>query len=147
MGSFSQRLMSTANRLAYNATGGKLGGHMQQAPVGILTTVGRRSGKLRQWPLLYVEDDAGWVVAASNGGSPQHPAWYFNVTANPDVTWRVGSTDHAVHAEVVDGDEREQQYARLKQQYDGYDKYETKTDRVFPIVRLRRAAARPAAAS
>ena len=74
----------------YEATGGKEGGTLEGAPCVILTTKGRKSGKLRKSPLMRIEHDGVYAVVASMGGAPQHPVWYLNLVANPDVTLQDG---------------------------------------------------------
>src|ERR687890_118926 len=74
----------------YRATGGKLGGRMGKNPILLLNTVGRKSGKKRVTPLLYVVDGEDYVIIASQGGAPTHPAWYLNLMANQDATVEVG---------------------------------------------------------
>lgn len=130
--------MSATNRVLYRASKGKVGGKIGKAPVGILTTVGRKTSAERAWPLIYLEVPDGWVVMASNGGRPNHPAWYLNLEAKPDVTFEIAGTTHNVRAETVGDPERGELWTRLTAMYKGYDGYTKKTDRVFPIVKLRR---------
>ena len=77
----------------YRATGGKLLGRMGKSPILLLNTVGRKSGKKRTTPLLYAMDGEAFVLIASKGGAPTHPAWYLNLMANPDVTVEVGDRE------------------------------------------------------
>ena len=74
-------LFTRLNVIAYRASGGRLGGRMQKAPVCILHTVGRRSGKRRETPLLYLADGDKVVLVASAGGRETSPAWYHNLRA------------------------------------------------------------------
>ena len=75
----------------YEATDGKEGGENEGKPVVILTTRGRKSGKLRKTPLMTVEHDGEYAVVASLGGAPKHPVWYLNLLADPDVTLQDGA--------------------------------------------------------
>ena len=79
------------NTRLYRATHGKLGGRMGGAPVLLLTTTGRKSGKARTTPLLFLRDGTQLIVVASKGGFPTHPAWYLNLSANPQVRVELGS--------------------------------------------------------
>ena len=134
-----QRLVSTANRGLYRLTKGRVGGKLGKAPIGILTTAGRKSGQERAWPLMYIDDPAGWLVMASNAGNDRQPSWFLNLEATPNATFQIGAEVHPVRAEVVDdAAERADAWPRFTAIYSGYEKYTTKTDRVFPIVRLRR---------
>src|SRR5207247_148039 len=79
-------------------SGGRLGGDLAGIQVLLLTSVGRRSGRERVTPLLYVEDAKGWVVVASNAGDDRDPEWWRNLQARPEATVQVGRERHAVRA-------------------------------------------------
>src|SRR5262249_54551259 len=86
------RAVSKANVWLYKLSGGTLGGQFRMgsvmtkaAPALLLTTVGRKSGKARTAPLLYLEEGNNVIVVASQGGQPKHPQWYFNLQHNPKV--------------------------------------------------------------
>src|SRR5438067_8956729 len=87
----------------YEKSGGTEGTELQGAPVVILTTRGRRTGKIRKTPLMRVEHDGTYAVVASLGGAPKHPVWYHNLVANPDVTVQDGPTVLEVNAREVTG--------------------------------------------
>ena len=72
----------------YIATGGKDGHIWEGVPTLLLTTTGRRSGQTRTTPLIYGRDGDRYVVVASRGGAPAHPAWYENLTAQPEIQCR-----------------------------------------------------------
>ena len=84
------RAMSGLNTALYRLTGGKVANRMGQAPILLLTVAGRKSGKRRTTPLLHGRDGDNYVVIASMGGAPKHPAWYHNLMANPDTAVQVG---------------------------------------------------------
>ncbi len=131
------RLTGRVQRVVYRATDGRLGGRVGKAGVLLLTTTGRRSGKRRTVPLLYVPDGDAFVVVASFGGHDAHPAWYLNLRANPAATVQMGNRLTNVHAEALTGDARDRLWTSLVAVYPGYQKYRTRTDRQFPIVALR----------
>jgi deazaflavin-dependent oxidoreductase (nitroreductase family) len=131
------RLASAAHRGLYRASAGRLGGSVGGAPVLLLATRGRRSGKVRTTPLLYVRDGEDFVVVASNGGRDQHPAWWPNLQAHPRPTVQVKGERLAVEAGEVTGPERERLWALLVAAYPAYDTYRQRTARELPVVRLR----------
>jgi deazaflavin-dependent oxidoreductase (nitroreductase family) len=122
----------------YRLLGGRLVGHVGRAPILLLTTVGRRSGRLRTAPLLYVRDDGALAVVASFGGNPTHPHWYLNLTANPSVTVEIGRERQELRARSAVGDERARLWARFLELYPPYDAYQRKTSRRIPVVVLER---------
>lgn len=126
----------------YRASGGRLGGRVRQgAPVLLLLTTGRKTGKQRTTPLLYVEDGDRYVVVASFGGAAAHPAWYLNLRSNPSVTIRVGGRELAARAETAGEEERARLWPRLEQMWPSYDAYQAKTSREIPVVILAPTAA------
>ncbi len=118
-------------------SGGRFGSHIRKNPVLLLTTRGRKTGKVRCIPLLYFPDAGDYVLIASNGGAEQHPAWYFNLQAQPDATVEIEGAKQQVHAsDVTDPDERARLWKLANDGYGSYDGYATKTDRTIPVVRL-----------
>jgi len=134
------KLFSRFHVALYRASGGRLGGRVRNAPVLLLTTTGRKTGEQRTIPLLYLEDAERYVVIASVGGAPKHPAWYLNLLASPATTVQVGSRRVAVTAETAPPAERERLWPLAVQMYPGYDDYRAKTDREIPVVVLAPAA-------
>jgi deazaflavin-dependent oxidoreductase (nitroreductase family) len=110
----------------------------------ILHTTGAKTGKERVHPLVYQADGDRLVVFASKGGAPQHPDWYRNVVANPDVTVEIGTDAGTetvpMRARVAEGDERERLWSRQKELVPGFADYEAKTTRQIPVVVLERTA-------
>src|SRR5437764_26046 len=82
----------------YESSGGKEGGTLEGKPVIILTTRGRRSGKVRKTALMRVEHDGHYAVVASMGGAPQHPVWFLNLEADPNVTLQDGANVMSMRA-------------------------------------------------
>ena len=117
-----------------------MGGFFEGKSVLILHNAGARTGKLRLNPLVYATHNGRYVVAATKGGSPNHPHWFLNVRANPDVTVEVGTDKFPAKATIVeDGPYRDELYARLVAIMDQFAEYETKTDRRIPVIVLERA--------
>jgi deazaflavin-dependent oxidoreductase (nitroreductase family) len=103
----------------------------------VLTTVGAKSGQTRDAHLTAFPDGDGWLVVASKGGSPTHPAWYVNMAGHPDEIWvQVGNRRTRVKAETLNGDERAKAWRRIVSEFSNYGDYEKKTDREIPVVRL-----------
>ena len=120
----------------YRATGGKLLGRMGQSPILLLNSVGRKSGKKRATPLLYVVDGEDLVIIASKGGTPSNPAWYLNLKADPDATVEIRDRKVRVRAEEVDGQEKERLWQQMAEMYPTYDDYQKKTKRGIPLLVL-----------
>ena len=123
----------------YESTGGAEGGTLRDKPVVILTTVGRRTGNVRKAALMRVEHDGTYAVVASYGGRPQHPVWYLNLMASPDVTVQDGPNVSDVRAREVHGDEKATWWARAVEAWPDYAGYQTKTTREIPLVLLERS--------
>jgi deazaflavin-dependent oxidoreductase (nitroreductase family) len=130
------KLFSRIHVFLYKASGGRIGGRFKTAPVLLLTTTGRKTGKRRTTPLLYGEDAGRYVLVASVGGAPKHPAWYLNLGGNAEATIQVGGRKLAVHAETASPDERARLWTLMTRMYPGYDDYQAKTSREIPVVVL-----------
>ena len=102
-------------------------------PVVLFTTTGAKSGKKRYTPLMRVEENGKYAMVASKGGAPEHPAWYFNVKAHPQVTAQDGDKVFELTAREVEGDERAHWWELAVAAYPPYAEYQTKTDRQIPV--------------
>jgi deazaflavin-dependent oxidoreductase (nitroreductase family) len=120
----------------YEATGGKEGGTLEGAPCVILTTKGRKTGKLRKTPLMRIEHDGVYAVVASMGGAPAHPVWYLNLVDNPDVTLQDGDQVLDLRARTASPDEKRHWWPRLTAVWPPYSEYQSKTERDIPVVLL-----------
>jgi deazaflavin-dependent oxidoreductase (nitroreductase family) len=106
-------------------------------PILLLTTTGAKSGKKRINPLVFQFDNGRLYIIASKGGSPDHPDWYYNVKANPDVAVEMpDETFEATAVEVEDPAERDRIYGLVASQFSNFVEYEQKTDRRIPVVEL-----------
>jgi deazaflavin-dependent oxidoreductase (nitroreductase family) len=126
---------------AYERSGGTAGNEMNGKPVIILTSVGARTGKLRKTPLMRVEHDGEYAVVASLGGAPQHPVWYYNLTANLHVELQDGPLRKDYLAREVHGAERDTWWGRAIAAWPDYAEYQKKTTRVIPVFVLTPAGA------
>jgi deazaflavin-dependent oxidoreductase (nitroreductase family) len=99
----------------------------------VIETVGAKSSKKRRTPLLYMRDGGNIVLVASYGGSKRHPAWHWNLKANPRVRLWARKAKGWYTARVVGGEERERLWREVTRFYPGYAKYQTYTDREIQI--------------
>ena len=105
-------------------------------PALLLITTGRKSGKTRMLPLIYKKVDAGYVLIASKGGAPAHPAWYLNLVDHPDCEIQVKHDRFRVTARTAHGEEREDLWQQLVEIYPPYNDYQAATERKIPVVVL-----------
>jgi deazaflavin-dependent oxidoreductase (nitroreductase family) len=115
---------------------GVLGGPFEGSPLLLLTTTGARSGEPRTSPMMYRSEGERMFVFASKAGAPTNPDWYHNLVATPEVTVEVGVERFSARATEVEGAERDRIYAAHATEYPGFAEYETKTDRIIPVVEL-----------
>ncbi|GGT39099.1 nitroreductase/quinone reductase family protein [Streptomyces chromofuscus] len=125
----------------FRANRGRVGGYFEGARLILLTTTGARSGAEHTTPLAYLPDGADRIlVIASAGGAPRHPAWYHNLLAHPQVTVESGAFTHQARAVVLEGEERDQAFARAVEADEGWAAYQQKAGRVIPVVALHQIA-------
>jgi len=123
----------------FRANGGQVtSGPFTGRPVLLLTTKGAKSGQPRLAPVVYSRDGDHFVIMASKGGSPTHPAWYHNLLANPVVTVEVGGESFAARARVTEGAGRDRLFAERAAANPNFAEYQKKTTRVIPVVVLER---------
>jgi deazaflavin-dependent oxidoreductase (nitroreductase family) len=130
------RVISALNVFLYRLTGGRISGRLAGVPVLLLGTVGRKSGKPRTMPLMYLADGERWVVVRSNAGDRRHPAWLLNLRRHPEGDVQVGAERRRVRAEEADAETKRQLWQRLVAMYPAYDVYKRRTDREIPVVIL-----------
>src|SRR3954447_9344887 len=105
-------------------------------PVVIVTNRGARSGKLRKTPLMRVEHDGRYAAVASQGGAPEHPAWYENLRAHPLVELQDGPRKQDMTARELTGAERTEWWERAVAAFPSYADYQRRTERVIPVFLL-----------
>ena len=133
------KLFSAAHAFSYRLSGGRVGRRIAGGPVLLLTTTGRKSGKRRTAPLLYLEDGENIVIVASNGGNDQHPRWWLNLKQDPEAQVRIGKTSRRVRAARADEQEWARLWPLLLEMYGPYQEYQDTTQRKIPVVILRPA--------
>src|SRR4051812_15281947 len=101
----------------YRESGGQEGYFWKEGTeILLLTTTGRRSGERKVMPLIYREIDGDYVIVASKGGTPDHPAWFHNLQAHPDdVEVQVRADTFRVRPRVAEGAERERLWAAMNE--------------------------------
>jgi deazaflavin-dependent oxidoreductase (nitroreductase family) len=119
---------------AYRESAGEHGYNWRGTTILLLTTTGHSSGQARTTPLIHRADGGRWVVVASKGGSPEHPAWYDNLVANPEATIQVRAEEIQVTASTAAGAERDRLWALMTEVWPNYDDYQAKTSRQIPVV-------------
>jgi F420H(2)-dependent quinone reductase len=107
--------------------------HIMNRPVVLLTMRGARTGAVRKVPLMRVEHEGAFAAVASKGGAPEHPQWYRNMLAHPDIEVQAGTETFPARARELSGEEREQWWERCVAAYPPYAEYQTKTDRLIPV--------------
>ena len=105
-------------------------------PILLLTTTGRRSGEPRTTPLIFGRDGDDYLVVASMGGAPEHPNWYRNLLADQSAQIQVQSHHFDVTARTAGQDEKARLWRIMTGLWPNYDSYQTRTDRVIPVVVL-----------
>jgi deazaflavin-dependent oxidoreductase (nitroreductase family) len=113
-----------------------LGGGKGFIPTLLLTTVGRKSGNELTMPLIFGRSGSNYVVVASKGGAPAHPAWYLNLQAHPEVRVQVKAEKLTAHARTATAEERAALWPMMVNIYGPYTQYQQKTDRQIPVVIL-----------
>jgi F420H(2)-dependent quinone reductase len=127
--------MSRTQSWLYRTTDGRLGGKfLQGAPVALLTTTGRKTGRQRVSPLLYLREGDRVVLIASQGGAATNPMWYLNLKANPEVSVQIKDEVLRLRARDATEAERAEYWPKMAKMYTSFDDYQAWTDRVIPVV-------------
>ena len=138
MSDWNQRIIDE-----FRANGGDVRTNGFDKGLVLLHHRGARTGTERVSPVAGIaEGGSAWLVAASKGGAPDNPAWFFNLLAHPDV--EIETPDDGtvpVHATQLLGDEREAAWARFTARSEGFRSYEQRTSRTIPVLRLTRREA------
>ncbi|WP_419944615.1 nitroreductase/quinone reductase family protein [Candidatus Poriferisodalis sp.] len=131
--SFNEQIISE-----FRANEGRCAGIFEGNPMLLMTMTGARSGRQLTSPLTYHQLDGVWIVFASAGGHPRHPAWYHNITANPDVTLEVGTESFAATATELAAEERTRAFDAMCTAMPRFGDYQASVEREIPVIRLRR---------
>ncbi len=118
----------------YVETDGAEGHEWRGTRTLLLTTVGRVSGNPVRTPLIYGEADGRYLLVASKGGAPEHPLWYRNLSAHPEVRIQVGPEVMQGTARTATAEEQRAYWPVMVREWPAYDEYQAQTDRAIPIV-------------
>jgi deazaflavin-dependent oxidoreductase (nitroreductase family) len=123
----------------FRANQGRVGGRWEGRDLLLLTTTGRTSGRSHTTPMVYTRDGDRLLVYASKGGAPTHPDWYLNLVRDRHVVVEVGSERFDALATPIIGEEHDRLYAEHAARWPAFAEYQAKTDRVIPVVALKRS--------
>ena len=133
---FLQKWFVSTHVKIYKATGGRLGAKLAGIEHLLLTTTGRKSGAHREQPLACFRDEEDLLIVASNGGAEHPPAWYLNLSAQPNVEVQLAGVREPRTARTAQADERARLWPDLLKQNPAFRHYEKKTSREIPVVIL-----------
>lgn len=122
----------------YQETDGEVGHDWNNTTTLLLTTKGRKSGKRYTTPLIYQRFGDDYLVVASKGGAPEHPQWYQNLLADPEVEVQVMGDKFAARARTATPEEKPEMWRVMTEAWPPYEEYQQKTDREIPVVVLER---------
>jgi deazaflavin-dependent oxidoreductase (nitroreductase family) len=125
------------HRAIFNISKGRIFGKVFGMPLIELVTIGRRSGKARATmlsvPIVYGDR---LVLVASFGGDNRHPAWYLNLRANPEVRVTIAGSIRTMIARIATEEERAELWPQIISVFEGYARYQKRTERPIPVVIL-----------
>lgn len=129
-------LIGAAHIQRYLETDGADGHEWNGVPILLLTTTGRKTGEPRTSALIYGRHGPDYLVVASTGGAPRHPAWYLNLQAHPEAEIKVKAEHSRVIARTAVGDERRRLWDIATGYWPNYNVYQGRTSRLLPVVVL-----------
>ncbi len=138
MRDLTAQVLSTIHTTVYRATRGRIGRHLVDNDMLLLTTTGRKTGTAHTVPLLYLRSDGRLVIIASWGGRDYPPHWYLNLMAEPQVTVQILGDRFEATAIEADPAQHEIWWPRIVEAYSGYAEYQSRTDRQIPVIFLDR---------
>jgi F420H(2)-dependent quinone reductase len=130
------RLMGRLHAYLWRLTRGRFVDGIGAAPFFLLTTKGRKTGRLRTTPVLYLEDGRDFIVVASFGGNDMHPAWYLNLKEHPEAEVVIRGERRRMSAREITSEEKKLIWPRLVKLYPQFEIYQQRTSREIPLLRL-----------
>jgi deazaflavin-dependent oxidoreductase (nitroreductase family) len=122
----------------YQETDGEIGYMWNGVPTLLFTTIGRKTGTPRTNAIIFTQVGDKYVIIASMGGAPKHPSWYLNLMAHPEIDVQIKGDKFRARARTAESPEREQLWAEAIKDWPNFDVYQSRTDRVIPVVVLER---------
>lgn len=123
---------------AYQETNGETGYIWNGVTTLLFTTIGRKSGEPRTNAIIFTQVGDKYVIMASMGGSPKHPAWYLNIQENPEIDVQIKGDKFRARARTAQSPEREELWAEAIKDWPNFDVYQSRTDRLIPVVVIER---------
>jgi deazaflavin-dependent oxidoreductase (nitroreductase family) len=123
----------------YQETKGADGHMWNGVPTLLLTTTGRKSGKQFTTPLIYGLDGGNYLIVGSRGGADEHPQWYLNLSANPEIEVQVLADKFKARARTAQGEEKSRLWKMMTAVWPAYDEYQGRTKREIPLVIIEKA--------
>jgi deazaflavin-dependent oxidoreductase (nitroreductase family) len=130
------RLIGRFHAWLWKLTGGKIGNAVGRSPFMMLTTTGRKTGRERITPVLYLQYGADLIVVASFGGNDMHPAWYLNLERCPEAEVTINGDRRRLFASRISPEEKGLIWPRLIEMYPNFGIYQQRTRREIPLLRL-----------
>lgn len=131
-------LVGPAHVKAYQETDGEVGYMWNGVPTLLFTTIGAKSGEPRTNPIIFTPVGDNYVIIASMGGAPKHPAWYHNILKNPEIDVQIKGDKFRARARTAHPPEREALWAEAIKDWPNFNVYQSRTERVIPVVVLER---------
>jgi F420H(2)-dependent quinone reductase len=128
--------IARANVALYRASGGRVFGHMHDAPILLLHHRGRKTGRERVTPVLFMPEGDNAVVVGSKGGTDKDPHWFTNLVAGGETEVEIGRERVRVRPRLASQEERDRLWPRLVETYPPYGRYQTYTERTIPVAIL-----------
>lgn len=122
----------------FRANDGVVGGYFEGYTLLLLHTTGAKSGKKRVNPLMCIPDGDKYVIIASAAGADNHPDWYHNIVASPEISIEIGTEKFDATATITEEPERTQLYEKMEAVSAGFTEYKNKTSRVIPVITVTR---------
>lgn len=129
------RLYTRLNVWVYRLTNGRMMNTIQGRPICIVEMTGAKSGKKRSIPLVYVRDGSDFLLVASMGGAPSHPAWYYNLKSRPEIDLTVNNRRNRFVANLLEGEAYTAAWQDCVAHFPDYQAYQSRTERIIPIFR------------
>ncbi len=128
------KVISRTNVFVYRLTGGRVMGTLKGSPICLVTMTGRKSGREITMPLMYTPEGENVLIVASLGGAPQHPVWYHNLVANPDIVIQDGRRTRKMRARQASAEEKAALWLVCVARYSEFADYQARTNRDIPLM-------------